>query len=246
MTMKKTLALMAGCALCVSAAMAAVQGNNTAVIVQKTPAVTTANYQFLCVPVRGFDITGQGTNDAVALSAFLPASTLADGTTVTLPGPDGVSQTIYKVQSGAWGKASGVSTVALTAEEDPMVETGTTLWLLIPATENGTPSNICFVGEKTKSLGTDEKLITPTAGMVAYGNNTAEPIKVSQIAEPQDGDQIQRITDGGATYQVYHYVADATTGEGAWLNWNNAAQTVDDETIAPGEAFYYYRAAGVN
>ena len=244
--MKKTLALMAGCALCVSAAMAAVQGNNTAVIVQKTPAVTTANDQFLCVPVRGFDITGQGTNTSVALSAFLPATTLADGTTVTLPGPDGVSQTIYKVQDGAWGKASGVSTVALAAEEEPMVETGTTLWLQIPATDGATPSNICFVGEKTKSLGADEKLITPTAGMVAYGNATAEAIKVSQIAEPQHGDQIQRITDGGETYEVYHFSADATTGEGNWRAWSNASQVVNDETIAPGEAFYYYRAASAN
>lgn len=241
--MKKTLALMAGCALCVSAAMAAVQGNNTAVIISKTPEVTTASYQFLCVPVRGFDITGQRENGFVALGSFLPASTLSEGTTLILPGEDN-TQTIYTVSSdGKWGKANSMAgTEALTDETEPQVETGTVLWLQLPPST--TPSTIYFVGEKGRTLAEDEKLIpSPDVGMVAYGNDTDTAVPLSQVAEAQDGDQIQCIKDGGATYKVYAYVYNAQAGGGKWLDWSIPAFVDDSVTIAPGEAFYYYRAA---
>lgn len=243
--MKKTLALMAGCALCVSAATAAVQGNNTAVIISKTPEVTTASYQFLCVPVRGFDITGQAGNGFVALGSFLPASTLSEGTTLILPG-EGNTQTIYTVSSdGKWVKANSMAgTEALTDETEPQVKTGTVLWLQLPAsrTPNTTPNTIYFVGEKGRTLAEGEKLIpSPAAGMVAYGNDTDTAVPLSQVAAAQDGDQIQCIEDGGATYKVYVYVK-ANAGSAHWRDWNTLA-VVDSVTIAPGEAFYYYRAA---
>lgn len=245
--MKKTLALMAGCALCVSAATAAVLGNNTAVIISKTPEVTTASYQFLCVPVRGFDITGQAGNDFVALGSFLPASTLSEGTTLILPG-EGNTQTIYTVSSdGKWVKANSTAgTEALTDETEPQVETGTVLWLQLPAsrTPNTTPNTIYFVGEKGRTLAEGEKLIpSPAAGMVAYGNDTDTAVPLSQVAAAQDGDQIQCIEDGGATYKVYAYVYNAQAGGGKWLDWSIPAFVDDSVTIAPGEAFYYYRAA---
>lgn len=280
--MKKTLALMAGCALCVSAAMAAVQGNNTAVIVKKDVVETTTGYQFLCIPVRGFDITGQGATKGLSLDELLPPST--EGFVVTQNGTKGTyiivqgneaaggtladGEYVIKTQDGAAKWVLGSTDAAAGGT----VVNGACVWLCtaknsaaatdavnnilaalgyaaVPAATTATdaPTEVLFVGEKPESLAEGAYLIASVkSGMNAYGNNTAEPIKVSQIAEPHDGDQIQRITDGGATYQVYHYVADATTGEGAWLNWNNAAQTVDDETIAPGEAFYYYRAASAN
>lgn len=245
--MKKTLALMAGCALCVSAATAAVQGNNTAVIISKTPAVTTASYQFLCVPVRGFDITGQAGNDFVALGSFLPASTLSESTTLILPG-EGNTQTIYKVSGGAWVKEDSTGgTKALAAGAEPQVETGTVLWLQLPpsTTPNTTPNTIYFVGEKGRTLAEGEKLIpSPAAGMVAYGNDTDTPVPLSQVAEAQDGDQIQCIENGGTTYKVYAYVYNAQAGGGKWLDWSIPAFVEDDSVkIAPGEAFYYYRAA---
>lgn len=242
--MKKTLALMAGCALCVSAATAAVQGNNTAVIISKTPAVTTASYQFLCVPVRGFDITGQAGNDFVALGSFLPASTLSEGTTLILPGEDN-TQTIYTVSSdGKWVKANSMAgTEALTDETEPQVEVGSMLWLQLPAST--TPNTIYFVGEKGRTLAKDEKLIqSPAVGMVAYGNDTDTAVSLSQVAEAQDGDQIQCIENGGKTYKVYAYVYNAQAGGGKWLDWSIPAFVEDDSVkIAPGEAFYYYRAA---
>lgn len=242
--MKKTLALMAGCALCVSAATAAVQGNNTAVIISKTPAVTTASYQFLCVPVRGFDITGRAGNDFVALGSFLPASTLSEGTTLILPG-EGNTQTIYTVSSnGKWVKANSMAgTEALTDETEPQVEVGSMLWLQLPASTS--PSTIYFVGEKGRTLAEGKKLIpSPAAGMVAYGNDTDTPVPLSQVAEAQDGDQIQCIENGGTTYKVYAYVYNAQAGGGKWLDWSIPAFVEDDSVkIAPGEAFYYYRAA---
>lgn len=240
--MKKTLALMAGCALCVSAATAAVQGNNTAVIISKTPAVTTASYQFLCVPVRGFDITGQAGNGFVALGSFLPASTLSEGTTLILPG-EGNTQTIYKVSGGAWVKEDSTGgTKALAAGAEPQVKTGTVLWLQLPPST--TPSTIYFVGEKGRTLAKDEKLIPSLEdGMVAYGNDTDTAVPLSQVAAAQDGDQIQCIEDGGATYKVYAYVYNAQAGGGKWFDWSIPAFVDDSVTIAPGEAFYYYRAA---
>lgn len=238
--MKKTLALMAGCALCVSAATAAVQGNNTAVIISKTPEVTTASYQFLCVPVRGFDITGQRKNDFVALGSFLPASTLSEGTTLILPG-EGNTQTIYKVSGGAWVKEDSTGgTEALAAGAEPQVKVGSMLWLKLPAST--TPSTIYFVGEKGRTLAENEKLISPSdVGMVAYGNDTDTAVPLSQVAEAQDGDQIQCIENGGATYKVYIYMGDPTGTQGNWFDWNTFT-VADGITIAPGEAFYYYRA----
>lgn len=238
--MKKTLALMAGCALCVSAATAAVQGNNTAVIISKTPAVTTASYQFLCVPVRGFDITGQAGNDFVALGSFLPASTLSKGTTLILPG-EGNTQTIYKVDGGAWVKEDSTGgTKALAAGAEPQVKVGSMLWLRLPASKS--LSTIYFVGEKGRTLAEDEKLIpSPDVGMVAYGNDTDKPVPLSQVAEAQEGDQIQCIENGGTTYKVYIYMVDPTGTQGNWFDWNTF-DVADDITIAPGEAFYYYRA----
>ncbi len=239
--MKKTLALMAGCALCVSAATAAVQGNNTAVIISKPAAATDKSFQFLCVPVRGFDITGQGNNNSVALGSFLPASTFGSGTQVFL-GED--AQTIYEVKNSEWVLKNSMAAFEKSTDE-PQIERGSMLWLkIVPKSGEASPNTIYFVGEKGRTLAEGQKLISPSAGMVAYGNDTDTAVPLSQVAEAQDGDQIQCIENGGTTYKVYAYVYNAQAGGGKWLDWSIPAFVEDDSVkIAPGEAFYYYRAA---
>ena len=63
--MKKLLVAAFACMLGISA-IAAVEGNNTAVVIRKKPVVSDNGYQYLCLPVRGFDITGAEILDPAA------------------------------------------------------------------------------------------------------------------------------------------------------------------------------------
>lgn len=85
MTLSKAFVAGLACAVGVCA-FAAVEGNNTAVVIRKAPVVSDNGYQFLCVPVRGFDITGQGQAEAVALGDIIPASAYAAGTELIVEG----------------------------------------------------------------------------------------------------------------------------------------------------------------
>lgn len=275
--MKKTLALMAGCALCVSAAMAAVQGNNTAVIVKKAVVETTTGYQFLCIPVRGFDITGQGSVKGLSLDEILPPSTEGfvvtqdetKGTYIIVQGNKDAGGTladgeyVIKTQDGA---AKWVLDSNDTAAEGTVVN-GACVWLCTaknsaattdamnnilaalgyaaaPAATTATdaPTEVLFVGEKPESLAEGAYLIASVElGMNAYGNNTAEAVSIAQIADPQAGDQLMRIQEGSNEYQVYFY-----RGTKWFAEKTGPITDTSTVTIAPGEAFYYYRAESVN
>ena len=80
--MKTTLAMIAclGVAGMVSAA-ASVDGNNTAVVIQKDVVKSLNGYQFLCVPVNGLSIAG-GTNGTLDIATFLPVTAYATDTTI--------------------------------------------------------------------------------------------------------------------------------------------------------------------
>lgn len=84
--MKRLLVAAFACLLGFGTAWAAVEGNNTAVVIRKAPVVSKTGYQFLCVPVRGFDITGQGQVEGLPLNDVIPPTTTgfaADTTTTT-------------------------------------------------------------------------------------------------------------------------------------------------------------------
>lgn len=85
MTLNKAFVASVACVVGVCA-FAAVEGNNTAVVVRKAAVVSDNGYQFLCVPVRGFDITGQGQVESVALGDIIPASAYAVGTELIVEG----------------------------------------------------------------------------------------------------------------------------------------------------------------
>lgn len=84
--MKRLLVAAFACLLGFGTAWAAVEGNNTAVVIRKAPVVSKTGYQFLCVPVRGFDITGQGQVEGLPLNDVIPPTTtgFAAGTTKLL------------------------------------------------------------------------------------------------------------------------------------------------------------------
>lgn len=274
--MKKTLALMAGCALCVSAAMAAVQGNNTAVIVKKDVVETTTGYQFLCIPVRGFDITGKGAVKGLSLDELLPPST--EGFVVTQNGTKGTyiivqgneaaggtladGEYVIKTQDGAAKWVNGSNDAA-----GGTVANGACVWLCtaknsaaatdamnnllaalgcaaVPAASTATaaPTEVLFVGEKPESLAEGAYLIDSVkSGMKAYGNNTAEAVSIAQVAAPRTGDQLMRIQAGSNEYQVYFY-----RGTKWFAEKTGPITDTSTVTIAPGEAFYYYRAVSAN
>ena len=278
MTMKKTLALMAGCALCVSAAMAAVQGNNTAVIVKKAVAESANGYQFLCLPVRGFDITGQGAVAGIMLNDALPPTTNGFGATTTLivksneAGDAYLPSGTYVISDKAWAAKDGAiidnvgekllangavfwlsdngdpsSTNATQLTEDQKAALAEMGIVLTTATDAATPAELVFVGEKVDLAEGKPLIETVKEGMNAYCNATSESVTLSNVvANPADGDQLQRVVDGKKTYKVYAYVKDGD--EGMWLDWDAIGTNLDATTvsIAPGEAFYYYRAASAN
>lgn len=84
--MKRLLVAAFACLLGFGTAWAAVEGNNTAVVIRKAPVVSKTGYQFLCVPVRGFDITGQGKVEGLPLNDVIPPATegFVAGTTTLL------------------------------------------------------------------------------------------------------------------------------------------------------------------
>ena len=103
---------------------------------------------------------------------------------------------------------------------------------------------ITFCGERN-TLAEGETLVPAdtSSGMVAYGNDTDTAVDVTAVcAEPQDGDEILRIKDGGKEYRYLEYWArSAYTG---WVYYSDTGiQEVSGDvgTILPGEAFYYYR-----
>ena len=77
--MKRLLVAAFACLLGFGTAWAAVEGNNTAVVVRKAPVVSKTDYQFIGLPVRGFDITGQGKSQTLPLADVLPPASYPAG-----------------------------------------------------------------------------------------------------------------------------------------------------------------------
>lgn len=277
MAMSKVL--VAGLACAVGAcALAAVEGNNTAVVVRKAPVVSDNDYQYLCVPVRGFDITGQGKTESVQLSDIIPAANYEPGTELIVEGnaaageaqegstPALLQDGTYKCKSGTakyWGQDENETDVGTSH-----VKNGARLWLKVAvaatssaggglaglaaaktaAAEVEYPETI-FAGEQVPSLGEGEYLLSAqsvTPGtMLACGNNTSEPIdvKTQLIEELQDKDQVLRVQEGSDEY-CYIVCRKRTIGGQERVSWSVVGQNQagdDVYTIAPGEAFYFYR-----
>ncbi len=278
MAMNKALIAGLACAVGVCA-FAAVEGNNTAVVIRKAPVVSDNGYQYLCVPVRGFDITGQGLNDSVALGDIIPASAYEVGTELIVEenveasavGDSGLLVNgTYRVKAGTepalyWGQDASETDYGAA-----LVKNAARLWLKVAVTPV-TPANgglaglraakqaatatdatypeTIFAGEGVPTLAEGQYLLTSvTPGtMLACGNNTSEPIdiKTQLIEELQDKDQVLRVQEGSDEY-CYVVYRKRTIGGQERESWSVVGQNVNPSgdavyTIAPGEAFYFYR-----
>lgn len=104
--MKRLLVAAFACLLGFGTAWAAVEGNNTAVVIRKAPVVSKTGYQFLCVPVRGFDITGQGQVKGLPLNDVIPPATTGFAANTTKLLVEGNSTDDGYVRDGAYTLAN--------------------------------------------------------------------------------------------------------------------------------------------
>lgn len=284
MTLNKAFVASLACAVGVCA-FAAVEGNNTAVVIRKAAVVSSTGWQYLAVPVRGFDITGQGTVKGVPLADVLPPSLYGAGTQLIVEdnetGDNYLANATYN-----WGTVSdapawvvdsvdvGTQLIAANArvwvkipEEQVATDVANDLFGVAAATNTAAaavPAETIFAGEQN----TVKYLVSGTInGMTAFGNSSSETVGIAHknaegtvkeatgtthlIQNPQAGDQLLRIGHDRSGYIYYTYRV-TPEGTGYWLctvkedKFESQGLVIKPYKIAPGEAFYYYRAAAAN
>jgi hypothetical protein len=229
--MKKSMLALFSCALVAGSVMAAeVAGNNTAVVIQKTPVVSSNFYQFLIVPVKGFDITGNPqSNPTITLNELLPASLYDEGTLVYKANSPTKQ---YKIVDGVW---------TWNHNDGATFSAKDVLWL--KSTKNPMPDTV-FCGQLLEDnvniSMTDEDVGT----FIAFGNATSMAVPYSDIkvngGVPANDDEIYVIQGGSSNYKILVYFG------GKW--WKPPAGTGSyvevgaDEELPAGAAAYYYRA----
>ena len=179
MTLNKAFVAGLACAVGVCA-FAAVEGNNTAVVIRKDAVVSTEGWQYLAVPVRGFDITGQGKVDGVPLQDVLPASMYQEETTLMVEGnaeagdttyvPDGT----YKLTSGSWNSSSGSTDASL------LLKAAARVWLKFPVESNTTDDLFAMAGVASATTAADAAT-APTETIFAGEQNTVKYLVSGEI-----------------------------------------------------------------
>ncbi|MGN1325704.1 MAG: hypothetical protein ACI4YA_05125 [Candidatus Spyradenecus sp.] len=246
--MKATLAMIACLAMAgFLTAAATVEGNNTAVVIQKDKVESKTGWQLLCVPVEGLAINGSSSG-AVAISTILPPDSYDVGTSVWI-NSDQAFTLEEKDGNRAWTRGGSQTTDDLTP--------GQIFWIKKPAADVGTgdPSSASGLTQSSAAVLTAEAEATsdpitfcgqnharstitrPSGGSTALcANDSSEALKISAIAPEgvKKGDQIFRIQNGKSNYQIYRRL---TSG---WKLGND--DVTDEDVIAPGESFYYYSA----
>lgn len=246
--MKATLAMIACLAMAgFLAAAASVEGNNTAVVIQKDKVESKTGWQLLCVPVEGLAINGSSSG-AVAISAILPPDSYDVGTSVWIDSNQAFTLTETD-GNRAWDRGPSQSTDDLTP--------GQIFWIKKPAADAGTGDSSSASGlsqSATAKLTAEAEapstpiifcgqeharstITRPEGGKTALcANDSSEPLKISTIAPNgmKKGDQIFRVQNDKNNYQIYRRL----TAE--WKLGNTAV--TDNDVIAPGESFYYYAA----
>lgn len=234
--MKATLATLA-CLLTVGfLSAAAVEGNNTAVVIRKNVVESDTGFQFLCVPVNGLDIAN-GNGATVKLSTLIPASTLTAGTKISFVG-------------GTLGEQKKSATVSETAgvkswSDDYDLPGGQIYWLSYQAPVTGYAARGGGVTTYAQTTGNDTVIfcgqdrartpVTPETGVVtAMANDSSVPLALTDVvANPTNLDTILVIQAGSSDYKQYNYYG------GTWYGPNGVG--ANNDTIAPGEAFYYFK-----
>ena len=266
-------------------AFAAVEGNNTAVVIRKPAVVSSTGWQYLAVPVRGFDITGQGSVKGVPLADVLPPALYGAGTQLIVEGNE-TAEGYVENKTYALGTVSDVPAWVENGTDigTQLIAANARVWVQIPeapvandalaglfgtaaATNTAAataPAETIFAGEQN-----DVEYLVPesVSGMVAYGNSSSETVEIAHknaegsvvaatgatllAQNPQAGDQLLRIGNDRSSYIYYTYRV-TPEGNGYWLctvkedKFESQNLVIKPYEIAPGEAFYYYRAPAAN
>ncbi len=278
MTLNKAFVAGLACAVGVCA-FAAVEGNNTAVVVRKDAVTSSTGWQYLAVPVRGFDITGQGRVKGIALADVLPPALYVAGTQLMVENNE-TGDTYLKNATYTLGTVSESPAWVLDSADvgKKLICANARIWVKNPSTNaiNGalnaamgiasaatTPTETIFAGEQN----TVDYLVpsaAPVGQVTAYGNSSSETVVIPSqgasasttgtqlVQNPQPGDQLLRIGNNRKSYIYYLYVGPYNGQDGYWLStvaedkFESQGLGIKPYKIAPGEAFYYYRAAAAN
>jgi hypothetical protein len=248
--MKKSMLALFGCALVAGSVMAAeVTGNNTAVVIQKDAVVSDNLFQFLIVPVKGFDIAAGTEARAVKFDELFPVSLYDEGTNVYAA--DGSFDGQIRHNGAAWTVASNASTTSTTSATAATilsegVPAGTILWMKSPAgTVPGKVAKTVFCGEL---LTTEFKVTIGNEALTPFGNATSEAKTLGALkvfvgeteSAPSNNDVIFVLQKESSEYARFLY------NGGQWLKEPEGDDTwemlpANDVEIAAGEAAYYYR-----
>lgn len=229
---------------------AEVAGNNTAVVIQKSPVVSATKYQFICVPVNGLDITGGGSTDVSIVDLLPPASydantkvykTDSTGAIGTTPDFQLVEESVtvdeVTTTTKVWMDADNNT---LTSESTAGILTGgTVLWVNTSTYTSEDLSNTVFCGEERTSSDTAVAYGDFTSGkMTQVTNSASEALPISTLITGSfvTGDEILRLQNGTNNYQHFVY----NTAKGSWRTPGSITVTTSDAlTIPAGEAFYF-------
>lgn len=209
---------------------ASVEGNNTAVVIQKDPVASKTNYQFLCVPVDGLDITGSTTAASVTLSAFLPNDSYPENSVVYPLNSAGAidTSTAYYSDGTNWHLGSKLGANA----DDTAIAGGTILWVYVP---DARATTTVFCGEdRTVTATARDVLVSNSVTALKNDSSSALPISSLITGTFANDDEILRLQGGQNNYQ--HIVYDET--KAVWKSGSTSTSSAD-LTIAAGEAFYF-------
>lgn len=218
---------------------AEVEGNNTAVVVQKAPVSSSNGYQFICVPVDGLDITGAG-NATIALAAFLPPASYPERTVVFPADSTGAaSSTSYQVKTTSdgtnyWALSSGTDDIGSSVK----FEGGKVLWINVTTSDTTT----VFCGEE-REIQPLSITRSSAAQMVAGSNDSSSSCSINAVlgtTTPVAGDEFYRLQSGSSNYQHIVY-----TGS-AWISDGSTIDATDTTTFPAGEAFFYFAMPSAN
>lgn len=251
--MKATIASIACLLMAGFVAAASVEGNNTAVVIQKSVVMSATGWQFICVPVDGLSIAG-GNGGNVDIATFLPVTAYGAGTKVYVLNADGTRVKDSK------GLIVPTFTLTATTENDPETKSwkaseaplpdmvdgttkalkpGAVLWVLLDAASRASaPSASVFCGQnRTRATQKRDGL---EDGMVAMKNDSSVALPLSGVIsangeKPKTGDEIRTLINGKNDYKIYYYVAEGD--DTGW--WDYSGTDSNDVKIMPGEAFYY-------
>lgn len=264
--MKKSMLAFASCALVAGAVMAAaVEGNNTAVVIQKEPVVSTTLYQFLIVPVKPFDITNSANaSTAIPLNELLPPAGYEAGTRVYSATDASKLYTVawYNPTTGEFpmvAQDTDTSTFTLVwassgpklVGDDVTFSTGDILWLQT-ASKPTDPTVFCGELSADKVIVDDEN----NTGMIPFGNATSEAVRYDNgltftSGKPvAKGDAIYVLEADTTEYTryVYQTVHSSVGGDGTTLCWTkknpNSSWMIplaESDVMPAGAAAYYKR-----